>query len=182
MSQTIPQRITNYIKKHSASLGTFLAAYGTFYLYSVIRTGWVPSDGFSQVHRLESLALYPPINNPYIIPAFFLTSLPALLIGTAILCIYSVKVLQSNITANSEHIAIILTVFGFAYTVLGAWPLQAAVDFPWDWQKQIMGYGAVFAWGLYGLSLVVLIVGGVSLFIHSREYRKVDPELDDVEN
>jgi hypothetical protein len=134
------------------------------------------------VYRLESLALYPPNLNSYIIPAFFLTSLPALLIGAAILCIYSIKALRSNVTTNSEHIAIILTVFGFAYTVLGAWPLQASIDFPWDWQKQIIGYGAVFAWGLYGLSLAVLIVGAVSLFIHSREYRKAHPDLSDVEN
>jgi hypothetical protein len=182
MSQTIPQRITNYIKRRSASLGTFLAAYGTFYLYAVIRTGWVPPDGFSQVHRLESLALYPPILNPYIIPAFFLTSLLALLIGAAILCMYSIKIMHSNVTAVSEHVAILLTVFGFAYTVLGAWPLQATVDFPWDWQKQIMGYGAIFAWGLYGLSLVVFAIGAFSLFVHSRDYSKQHPELVDEEN
>jgi hypothetical protein len=182
MSQTIPQCIKNYIKNHSASLGTFLAAYGTFYLYSVIRTGWVPSDGFSQAHRLESLALYPPVLNPCIIPAFFYTSLPALLLGTAILCVYSVKVLQSNFTANSEYVAILLTVFGFAYIVLGAWPLQAAIDFPWDWQKQIIEYGAGFAWGLYVLSVVVFSVGAFSLFMHSRDYSKRHPELVDGEN
>lgn len=182
MSQTISQRTANYIKRHSASLGTFLAAYGTFYLYAVIRTGWVPTDGFSQVHRLESLALYPPILSPYIIPAFFLTSLPALLLGTAILCIYSIKILRTNVTAISEQISILLTVFGFTYTVLGAWPLQAVVDFPWDWQKQIMGLGPVFAWGLYGLSLVVFAIGAFSLFIHSREYHKRHPELVNDEN
>lgn len=182
MSQTIPQRITNYIKRHSSSLGTFLAAYGVFYLYAVIRTGWIPSDGVTQVHRLESLALYPPVLSPYIIPTFFYTSLPALLLGTVILCVYSVKVLRSNVSSNSEHIAILLTVFGFAYTVLGAWPLQAAVDFPWDWQKQIMDYGAVFAWGLYGLSLVVLVIGAFSLFVHSCDYHRQHPESVDVEN
>jgi hypothetical protein len=177
MSQTIPQRTTNYIKRYSSSLGTFLAAYGVFYLYAVIRTGWVPSDGFSQVHRLESLALYPPSLSPYIIPLFFYSSLPALLLGTAILCVYSIKVLRSNVTSNSEHIAILLTVFGFAYTVLGAWPLQAVVDFPWDWQKQIMGYGDVFAWGLYGLSLGVFVIGVVSLSVHSCDYHRRHPEL-----
>jgi hypothetical protein len=181
MSQTIPQRTANYIKRHSASLGTFLAAYGVFYLYSVIRTGWVPTDGFNQVHRLESLALYPPILNPYVIPAFFLTSLPALLLGTAILCMYSIKILRSTVTAVSEYVAILLTVFGFAYTVLGAWPLQATLDFPWDWQKQIMGYGAVFAWGLYGLSVVVFGVGAFSLFVHSRDYHRRHSELIDGE-
>lgn len=176
MNPTIPQRIANYIKKHSASLGTLLAAYGAFYLYSVIRTGWVPTDWTSQVHRLESLALYPPTLSPYIIPAFFLTSLPALLLGATLLCAYTIRVLRSNITADSEHVAILLTVFGFAYQVLGAWPLQSVVDFPWNWQKQIIGYGSIFAWGLYVLSLVVFVVGAVSLFVHSRDYHRRHPD------
>lgn len=181
MSQTLSNRIFSYIKHHSASLGTLLAAYGTFYLYAVIRTGWVPTDWTNQVHRLESLAIYPPTLSPYIIPAFFVTSLPAMLLGAAILCTFTVRILRSNVTLDSERVTIMLTIAGFAYQVLGAWPLQKIDDFPWDWQKQIMAYGQVFAWMLYVLSFVVLAVGAFSLFLHSREYHKRHPELADVE-
>jgi hypothetical protein len=180
MSQTLPTRIVSYVKSHSASLGTLLSAYGAFYLFAVIRTGWIPVDWVTQTPRLESLALYPPVLNPYLIPAFFVTSLPALLLGAAILCAYSVRALRSSVTVDSEHVAILLTVFGFAYQVLGAWPLQNVADFAWKWQKQIMSFGAVFAWGLYVLSLIALVVGAFSLFVHSRGYHRRHSELNDV--
>ena len=182
MSQSTPNRIKSYIKKHSASLGTLLSAYGVFYLFAVIRSGWRPADWCIQIPRSESLALHPPVFNPYIIPIFFVTSLPALFIGTAILCSYSLRVLRSIFTEDSEHVAILLTIFGFAYQVLGVWPLQNVVDFAWTWQKQIMGFGSVFAWSLYVLSLIALVVGAVSLFVHSREYHRLHPELLDLEN
>lgn len=180
MSQSTLNRIKSYIKNHSASLGTILSAYGALYLFAVIRTGWTPTDWTIQTPRLESLALHPPMLNAYLIPAFFITSLPALILGTSILCVYSVRVLRSSLTVNSEHVAILLTVFGFSYQVLGAWPLMAVVDFAWAWQKQIMGFGSVFAWGLYLLSVVALSVGAFSLFVHSRVYHRLHPELADV--
>jgi hypothetical protein len=169
--------LSNYVKSHLASLGTLLTAYGAFYLYSVIRTGWVPSDGVTITHSFSSLALKPPVLSPYIIPAFFVTSLPALLIGIVILFTYTVGVLRNGLTVDSEHVAILLTVLGFAYVVLGAWPLQEAVNLPWTWQKQIMDYGAGFAWMLYLLSTVMLVLGAVSLYMHSRAYHKTHPEL-----
>jgi hypothetical protein len=178
MSQTLPTRIVSYVKSHSASLGTLLSVYGAFYLFAVIRTGWTPSDWATQTPRLESLQ--PPVLNAYLIPAFFVTSLPALILGTAILCGYSIRVLRSSLTVNSEHVAILLTVFGFAYQVLGAWPLMGVVDFAWVWQKQILGFGSVFAWALYVLSVVALTVGVVSLFVHSRDYHRRHHDLSDV--
>ncbi len=76
-----------------------------------------------------------------------------------------------------EHVAVVLTAFGFAYQIVGAWPLQAVVDMPWNWQKQIMSYGSAFAWSLYAISWVVLAIGAISLFAHSRIYRQKHPEL-----
>jgi len=90
--------------------------------------------------------------------------------------------MRYGITVHSEHIAILLTVSGFAYQVLGAWPLQAAVDFAWDWQKQIMSYGVVFAWSLYLLSTVGLVVGAASLYVHSRDYHRRQRESDHSHN
>ena len=45
--------LVSYVKSHLASLGTLLVAYGAFYLYSVIRTGWTPSDGVTVVHSFS---------------------------------------------------------------------------------------------------------------------------------
>ena len=170
-------RLRCYVGSHLASVGTLLFAYGVFYLYSVIRSGWTPSDGFTVTHSFSSLALKPLVLNPYVIPAFFVTSLPALLVGAVLLCSYTVGVLRNGLTVDSEHVAILLTVCGFAYVVLGAWPLQQATAFPWTWQKQILDYGAAFAWVLYLLSTVMLVLGAVSLYLHSRAYHNAHPEL-----
>jgi hypothetical protein len=170
-------RLCCYVGLHLASVGTLLFAYGAFYLYSVIRTGWNPSDGTTIVHSFSSLALEAPVLSPYIIPAFFVTSFPALIIGVTMLCTYTVRVLHSSLTVDSEHVAVLLTVCGFAYVVLGAWPLQEAVSFPWTWQKQIMDFGAGFAWLLYLLSMVMVAFGAFSLYVHSRAYHRKYPEL-----
>ncbi|NLF87719.1 hypothetical protein GX563_02730 [Candidatus Bathyarchaeota archaeon] len=175
MTQTFNAK--SYVKSHLASLGTLLTVSGGFYLYSVIRTGWVPTDGISKVQGLTSLALEAPILNPYMILAFFVTSLPVFLIGVIMLFYYTMSVLRNGLTVDSEHVAILLTAMGFSYQVLGAWPLQEAANFPWTWQKQIMDYGSIFAWLLYLLSIVMLLLGVVSLFIHSRAYHRVHPEL-----
>jgi len=180
MTRTI--NVKSYVKMHLASLGTLLTVSGGFYLYSVIRTGWVPTDGVSEVHSFTSLALKAPVLNPYMIPAFFAVSLPIFLIGVIMLCYYTLSVLRNGLTADSEHVAILLTVCGFSYQVLGAWPLQESTNFPWTWQKQIMDYGSVFAWFLYILSVVMLVLGAVSLFMHSRAYHKLHPELLNSQN
>jgi len=80
-------------------------------------------------------------------------------------------------TVYSEHVAILLTTFGFSYQVVGAWPLGNAVDFPWQWQKQIMSYGPFFVWVFYLLSLVALGIGAFSLYVHSREYHRRHLEI-----
>jgi hypothetical protein len=174
---TKSNHLGSYVKSHLASVGTLLFAYGAFYLYSVIRTGWTPSDGVAVTHSFSSLALKAPVISPYLIPVFFITSLPALLIGVVMLCWYTLGVLRKGLTADSEHVAVLLTICGFAYVVLGAWPLQEAVSFPWTWQKQIIDYGAAFAWLLYLLSIVMLALGAFSLYVHSRMYHRTHPEL-----
>jgi hypothetical protein len=40
-----------------------------------------------------------------------------------------------------------------------------------------MDYGSGFAWLLYFLSIVMLVLGAFSLYVHSRAYRRMHPEL-----
>lgn len=177
-NQIIPiKRVVDYLKSHKVSLGLLLAAYGAFFLATVVMGGWAPSDWGKDVFDYPQSATCPLMPRTYISPFFFVTSFPSLLIGVALLCSYTIGALRSGITVDSEHIAILLATFGFAYQVVGAWPLGNVVDFPWEWQKQIMSYGPFFAWILYLLSLVVLGLGAVSLFVHSRDYHRKHPEL-----
>ncbi|MCW3984021.1 MAG: hypothetical protein NWE96_08500 [Candidatus Bathyarchaeota archaeon] len=169
-------RITDYVKRHEVSLGLFLASYGVFYLAVVIMGGWSLSDWGKDTFDAPAAAVQALIPRSYIAPLFFVTSLPALIIGATMLCVISVRALRAG-SAVDKHIAIVLTAFGFGYQIVGAWPLQNVVDLPWQWQKQIMSFGPVFAWGLYVLSWIVLAVGAVSLYVHSKDYRRRHTEL-----
>lgn len=165
-------RASNYMKDHKVAVGVFLAAYGVFYLSVVIMSGWTISDWGRDITVYPPSALNTLLPRSFITPIFFITSFPSLIIGTAILCFYSIRGLHSEVIDDKEHVSILLTAFGFTYQVIGAWPLGSMVDFPWQWQKQIVSYGSSFAWALYLLSLIVLVVGGVSLYIHSRIYHQ----------
>ena len=164
--------ISSYVRSHNVSLGLFLAAYGAFYLMSVVLSGWTLVDWG------KNTTLYPPsavttlLPRSFIDPIFFVTGFPALLIGAAILCIYSISGINSECAADKQYVAILLTAFGFGYVVIGAWPLGQRDIFPWEWQKQIFSWGPVFAWLLYLLSLIILAVGVVSLYKHSVIYHQ----------
>ena len=165
-------RISNYVKSHEASLSLFLAAYGAFYMSSVILSGW------TIVEWGKDITSYPPtffntlLPRSFINPIFFVTSFPALIIGAGMLCAYSILGINPKARNDKQYVSILLTAFGFTYQVIGAWPLGQWKDFPWQWQKQISLNGAIFAWILYVLSLAVLLVGVVSLYKHSVIYRK----------
>jgi hypothetical protein len=94
------------------------------------------------------------------------------------LCAYSIRGISLEVSDNKEHVAILLTAFGFTYQVIGAWPLGHQTDFPWQWQKQIIANGTIFAWALFLLSLIVLVIGGLSLYFHSRIYNQKFPEVE----
>lgn len=159
-----------YVKGHAASVGLLLAFYGAVYLTSAMLgsktlQNWVFSQNYMPASN--SLIPYSTMNS-----AFFLTSFPALILGTALLCSYALTGINSQKTSGKEHVAIILMVFGLGYQLIGAWPFFDTVNFPWEWQKQIAGNGAVFSGFLYTLSIVVFTVGAVSLVLHSRLYHK----------
>jgi hypothetical protein len=168
-------RISSYLKSHPASLGLFLAAYGSFYLTSVLLSGWTISDWGKDTTGIPPSVVNTLLPRSFIDPIFFVTSFPTLIIGAAMLCLYSIRGINSETAVNKQHIAILLTAFGFVYQVIGAWPLGQQNSFPWQWQKQIIGYGSVFAWTVYLLSLVVLMIGVICLYKHSLVYHQKHP-------
>ena len=108
----------------------------------------------------------------FTVPVVFLISV----IGTIILCIYSIKDIQPERIDNKEHAAIFVTALGFTYQVVGAWPMWNQ-DYPWPWQKEIAGYGNLLVWPLFIVSLLALVIGAASLYLHSKIYHEKHPEL-----
>ena len=173
--QTYIYRISNYLNNHKVSLSLLLAAYGVFYLSSVILSGWTLADWGKDLTSYPPSSIHTLMPRSFINPMFFVTSFPSLIIGAASLCAYSIRGINSQAVDDKEHVAMLLTACGFAYQVIGAWPLTNQIDFPWRWQKQIASNGNLFVWILCVLSLVSLIIGGVSLYIHSRIYHQKHP-------
>jgi hypothetical protein len=169
---TYAYRIINYVKNHRMSLGLFLAAYGAFYLSSVLASRWTIVDWGKDITGYPPSSINTLLPRSFIDPIFFVTSFPALFIGALILCFYSIRGIRPEAADYKQYVAILLTAFGFTYQVIGAWPLGHLTDFPWEWQKQIISNGTIFAWALYLLSLIVLVIGGISLYKHSQIYHK----------
>ncbi len=174
---TYSYRFFDYLKSHKVSLSLLLAGYGALFLSTVILSGWTLADWGKDLVSYPVFAFDTLLPRSFIHPLFLVTSLPSLIIGTALLCAYAIRGISPHAVNDKEHVALLLTAFGFAYQVLGAWPLGKLVDFPWEWQKQIMRNGAALSWTLYLLSLASLIVGGVSLYLHSRIYHQKHPEI-----
>jgi len=175
-------RVYSYLRSHKVSLGLFLAAYGAFYLSLVILGGWTVAEGVKETTGFPPSFIHPLLPRSFINPLFFVTSFPALIVGAAMLCFYSIRGIHSEAPVDKQYVAILLTTFGFTYQVIGAWPLRNPIDFPWQWQKQIVNNGSIFAWILYVLSLIVVMVGGISLYVQSRIYHQKHPDIPTMEN
>jgi hypothetical protein len=175
-------RISNYVKSHEASLALFLAAYGAFYMSSVILSRWTLFEWGKDITSYPPTAINTLLPRSFIVPIFFVTSFLALIIGAAMLIYYSLRGITPEAPAVKKWVAVLLTAFGFLYQVIGAWPLGKFVDFPWQWQKQIILNGSIFALILYILGLAVLFAGVVSLYKHSVIYHKkhmIEDDKDD---
>jgi hypothetical protein len=171
-------RISEYAKNHQASLGLFLAFYGAFYLTAVLLSNWTIFDWGKDITIYPPSAMSTLLPRSFISPIFFVTSFPALIIGAVMLCIYSVRGITPQAAPGKQYDAILLTVFGFTYLVIGDWPLKLP-EFPWLWQSQIAANGLIFSWTLYLLSLVVLLVGAFSLYKHSRIDHQTHPSEEE---
>lgn len=174
--------IANYLIRHKVSLSLFLTTYGAIFLSSVILGGWTIADWGKDITIYPSSSINPLLPRSFINPIFFITSFPFLIIGATGLCAYSIRGITPNGVKDKEYIAILLTAAGFIYQVIGAWPLGKLIDFPWIWQKQIVQSGVFLSWSLYLLSLACLIIGGISLYLHSKLYHQKYPELHFEEN
>ncbi len=108
----------------------------------------------------------------FTIPLLLVTSL----IGTLMLSIYCIRDIQPERADNKEHAAIIVTALGFTYQVIGAWPLFNQ-GYPWPWQQEIATYGNLLVFPLFIGSLLALITGAASLYIHSRIYHQKQSEV-----
>ena len=97
------------------------------------------------------------------------------LIGTLMLTVYCIKDIQAERVDNKEYAAIIVTALGFTYQVIGVWPLFSQ-PYPWPWQAEIATYGNLLVFPLFIGSLIALITGAASLYIHSKIYRQKHPE------
>ncbi len=106
------------------------------------------------------------------IPIIFILTL----IGTLMLTVYCIRDIQAAGVDYKEHAAVLVTTLGFTYLVIGAWPLWIQ-RYPWEWQQEIANYGNLLTLPLFAGSLVALIAGSVSLYIHSKIYHERHPEL-----
>jgi hypothetical protein len=165
-----------YVKEHAASVGLLLAAYGAVYLTSALFSSWTLQNWVVAQNYMPASSSIIPHN--VMNSAFFLTGFPALIVGTAILCGYTLTGIGAEKSGGKQPIAVILMVFGLGYQLIGAWPFFATVEFPWEWQKQIASYGVAFSGFLYALSVAVFLVGAVSLVLHSRLYHINHPSLE----
>ena len=165
-------RIAINVKNYWTSLGLFLSTYGAVFLSSVILNRHTNNNLNGQTLRITPTFINPVLTHDLIDKLFFVTSFPVLIVGAIMLSIFSIRGIKSDATSKKQYVAILLTALGFGYQVIGAWPLQHQNDFPWDWQKQIISLGPVFAWTLEILSIMVLVVGAVSLYKHSVIYHK----------
>jgi hypothetical protein len=170
--------ISEYVRSHEASLGLFLVVYGAFYLTAVLLGGWTIFDWGKDITIYPSSPVNTLLPRSFISPIFFVTSFPALIIGAAMLCVYSLRGITPQAAPDKQYAAILLSVFGFTYLVIGDWPLKLP-EFPWLWQTQIASNGPIFSWTLYLLSLVVLLVGAFSLYKHSRIYHQTHPSEEE---
>ncbi len=176
MTYTLKSRV--FLKAHWVAVSLILAVYGWVFLFSVLLSGWTISNWG------EDLTGYPLMVTPllpagWIAPAFFVSSIPPLIIGTVGLCYYSIRGINPHVVDNREHVAVLLVAFGFSYQILGAWPLGSITVFQWQWQKDIVSNPFPLVWLLYLLSLAALLSGSVSLFIHSRIYHQKHPSNSD---
>jgi hypothetical protein len=90
--------------------------------------------------------------------------------------VYSIRGIQPESVDNKEHAAILVTALGFTYQVIGAWPLWNQ-QYPWPWQQEIANYGNLLVFPLFIGSLLALIIGAASLYIHSKIYHEKHPEI-----
>ena len=160
--------MATFVKEHQLSIGLLLIFFGVSDLWFVLPNlyGTLPDL------YVNWRAFY------FFMPEWSFT-IPILLVmslaGTLMLCVYCIRGIQPESVDNKEYAAILVTALGFTYQVVGAWPLWNQ-QYPWPWQQQIANYGNLLVLPLFIGSLLALIIGAASLYIHSKIYHEKHPE------
>jgi len=158
----------SFVKGHQLIIGLLLVFFGVSDSWFVMPSLYGTFHGF----YVNWQVFY------FYLPEWRLT-IPVLLamalIGTLMLTVYCVRDIGAERIDNKEYAAVLVSSLGFAYLVLGAWPLWTQ-SYPWAWQQEIANYGNLLVLPLFAGSLIALIAGSVSLYIHSRIYHQKHPE------
>jgi hypothetical protein len=163
-------QIYAFLKKHQFSVGLFMIFFSVADLWFVVPNMYAGLVGDWHVDWRFFYFFMPEWG--YTVPLLLIMSL----MGTFILCVYCIRNIQLEKSDYKEHAAIIATTFGFTYQVIGAWPLWKQW-YPWPWQAEIARYGNLLVFPLFIGSLLALIIGAVSLYIHSKMYHEKHTEL-----
>ena len=160
--------MANFVKEHQLSIGLLLIFFGVSDLWFVLPNlyGTLPD----LYVNWRAFYFFMP-EWKFTIPILLVISL----VGTLMLCVYSIRGIQPESVGNKEYAAILVTALGFTYQVVGAWPLWNQ-QYPWPWQQQIANYGNLLVLPLFIGSLLALIIGAASLCIHSKIYHEKHPE------
>jgi hypothetical protein len=158
-------QMVKFVKNHQLSIGLLLIFFGVADLWFIMPNIWSSAANWQGFY-----VLMPEWS--FTVPILFIISL----IGTMKLCVYSIRDIRPERIDYKEHAAIVVTALGFTYQVIGAWPLWDQA-YPWPWQKEIAGYGNFLVLPLFIGSLLALVIGAASLYLHSKIYHEKHPEL-----
>jgi hypothetical protein len=169
LKQTSPAyKAASFFTGHQLIIGLLMVLFGVSDLWFVMPNLYGTFHGYYL--NWQIFHLYLPLWT-FTIPILLVMAL----IGTLILAVYSIKDIRPARVDYREHAAVLVTVLAFTYLVIGAWPLWTQ-HYPWAWQQEIANYGNLLVLALFAGSLLTLMIGTVSLYIHSRIYHQKHPE------
>ena len=151
------------VKRHQFSIGLLLVFFGVADLwfimpnmYAALVGGWHADWRFFYFFMPQWV---------FTIPILLIMTL----IGTILLSVYCIKGIQTENVDNKQQAAILVAALGFTYQVIGAWPFWGKA-YPWPWQTEIANYGNLLVLPLFIGSLIALLAGTASLYVHSKIY------------
>jgi len=158
----------SFFTRHQLIVGLLLVFFGVSDLWLVMPNLYGTFHGFYV--NWQTFRFFMP-EWAYMVPILLLMTL----VGTLVLSLYCVRGIKPAIVDNKEHAAFLVTALGFAYLVVGAWPLWTQ-NFPWAWQQEIANYGNLIVLPLFAVSLFAFVTGTASLYMHSKIYHQKHPE------
>jgi hypothetical protein len=159
-----------FAKRHQFSIGLLIIFFSVADLWFVFPYMYAGLAGDWHVNWRFFYFFMPEWE--YTVPLLLVMSLS----GAFILCAYCIKDIKREKAGNKEYAAIVATALGFTYQVIGAWPLWNQW-YPWPWQAEIARYGNLLIFPLFIGSLLNLMVGAASLYLHSKIYHEKHPGL-----